>query len=247
MEYFLDTVETIPSGQGFSQFGGLHLMWLGLSVIVILLNCLAYRNFSDKGRARWRKIIATLIVLDEVFKMLMLILGDRYTASYLPFHSCSINIFIIAFHAQKPTKSVSSFLYTVCIPGAVAALLFPSWSALPFVNFMHLHSFSIHILLAMYPLVLAVNGDIKIEVSSIPKCLALLLGMAIPIYIVNMFLGTNFMFLMSAEEGNPLYLFEQLWGNHLLGYPVIIIGILVLMYVPVLIARKIRLKKNPPA
>ena len=240
MQYFLDTVETIQPGVGFSAFGGLHLSWLAVFVVILIVNCLLFHKLNEYGRSKWKKIVAILIVLDELFKMAMLGIGNRYTAGYLPLHLCSINIFLVAFHAWKPNKTIGAFLYTVCIPGAMAALLFPSWAELPLGNFMHLHSFTIHILLALYPLVLAINGDIKISARNIPKCLLLLIGMAIPIYLINMILDTNFMFLMSVEEGNPLYLFEQMWGNHLLGYPVIIAGILMVMYLPVKLFRKLK-------
>lgn len=240
MRYFLDTVETIETGVGFFAFGGLHLIWLVFFIFVLVANCLLFHKLSQSGRNKWKKVIAILIVLDELFKMAMLAIGDRYSAGYLPLHLCSINIFIVAYHAWKPNRTIGAFLYTVCIPGAIAALLFPSWAELPLGNFMHLHSFTIHILLALYPLVLVINGEIQISVRNIPKCLLMLIGMAIPIYLINMILDTNFMFLMSVEEGNPLYLFEQLWGNHLLGYPVIIAGVLVVMYLPVKLYRRIR-------
>jgi len=48
--------------------------------------------------------------------------------------------------------------------------------------------------------------------------------------------------LMSADPGNPLYLFEQMWGNHLLGFPVIIAGVLLVMYGPLELIRKIKKK-----
>lgn len=243
--YFLDTVESIPQNVGFSQFGGLHLAWLAIFLGIIIINCFVYRNLDAAGRGRWKKIVAILIVADEIYKVVMLVIGHRYIADYLPLHLCSINIFIIALHAWKPIRTVGVFLYTVCIPGALAALLFPSWAALPLGNFMHLHSFSVHILLAMYPIILAVNGEIEIKVKNIPKCLALLVAMAVPIYLINLLLDTNFMFLMHVEEGNPLLIFEKLWGNHLLGYPVIIAGVLIVMYLPVIIARKLIKKKSP--
>jgi len=174
--------------------------------------------------------------------MAILIIGGNYTVSYLPLHLCSINIFVIAVHAYKPSKMLDNFLYTVCIPGALAALLFPTWVSLPITAGMHLHSFTVHILLLLYPAVLAINGDIKPEMRSLPKSLGLLGVLAIPIYIVNLLLDTNFMFLMSADPGNPLYLFEQMWGNHLLGFPVIIAGVLLVMYGPLELIRKIKKK-----
>ena len=175
--------------------------------------------------------------------MAMLAIGGNYLPDYLPLHLCSINIFLIAYHAWKPNDTIGSFLYTVCIPGAIAALLFPTWTELPVWNFMHLHSTTIHILLTMYPMVLAVNGQLKIEVKRIPKCLLLLAGLAVVALIANLIFDTNFMFLMKAEPGNPLYVFQQMWGSHLLGFPVLITAVLAVMYCPVALYRKLKKKK----
>lgn len=168
----------------------------------------------------------------------MLIIGGNFLPDYLPLHLCSINIFLIAVHAWRPTVMLSNFLYTVCIPGAIAALLFPSWTKLPVANFMHLHSTTIHIMLVMYPMVLSVNGVLKPSARGISKCLGLLLVMAGVALVANLAFDTNFMFLMEAESGNPLYVFEQLFGNHLIGFPILISAVLLVMYVPLELYRK---------
>lgn len=242
MNYFLDTTETIPSGVGFSRFGLLHVAWLCAFAAITIACCIWYRKLGQTGKKRWRFVVATLLVADEIFKDVMLLIGGRFTASYLPLHLCSINIILIAVHACKPSRILSGYLYTVGIPGAMAALLFPTWTSLPFTNFMHLHSFTVHILLALYPIVLGAAGELKPEVKRLPQYLLLLVGMAIPIYGINLLLDTNFMFLMSADAGNPLYIFEQLWGNHLYGFPVLITAILIVMYVPLVIFRKLKKK-----
>lgn len=240
MEFFMDTTETIAEGNGFSHFGWLHLVWIAAFLLITLLSCLWFRKAGATGRRNWKRTVAALLVLDEIFKQTMLLAGGRFELGYLPIHLCSINIFVIAFHAFKPSRLWDSFLYTVCIPGAIAALLFPTWTKLPFMNFMHLHSFTVHILLALYPIVLAFGGEIKPRARDIPKCLLLLFGMAVPIYIINILIDQNFMFLMYADEGNPLYWFQQNWGNHLLGFPVIIAGILIVMYGPVELYHKFK-------
>ena len=131
----------------------------------------------------------------------------------------------------------------VCIPGTLAALLFPSWTELPLANFMHLHSFTVHILLILYPIVLTVNGVIRPQVKGIPKSLLLLALMAGFALVVNLLCDTNFMFLMSASKGNPLYFFKQMWGSHLWGFPVIISGVMILLYVPLELYRKFKKKQ----
>lgn len=240
MQYFLDTTETIPNGVGFPQFGLLHFVWLLFFVGVTFICFIYYKKFSEKGRQIWKKTVAVLLLIDELFKVIMLVIGGRYTPGYLPLHLCSINIFAITIHAWKPSKILGGYLYTVGIPGALAALLFPSWTALPLGNFMHIHSFTVHILLALYPIILFAGGEIKPEIRKVPQYLLVLLVMAVPIYLVNLLLDTNFMFLMNADPGNPLYLFEQLWGNHLLGFPVIIVGVLAVMYIPIIAYKKIK-------
>lgn len=240
VEFFMHTTETVPAGVGFFHFDGLHLAWLVAFAAVTIANCFLFRKLDEKGKKRWQKTIAYLIILDEIFKDVMLIAGGRFNVSYLPLHLCSINIFVILIHAYHPSRLLDNFLYTICIPGAIAALLFPSWTKLPFLNFMHLHSSTVHILLAMYPLVLAVNGRLQITWKMIPKCLGILLLMAIPIYGINMLLDTNFMFLAEAEQGNPLYWFGQNWDSHLLGYSVLIAAVLIVMYLPLELYRKLK-------
>lgn len=244
MTYFIETSDTIPAGLGFSLFGGIHCMWLAILVIAVIANSILYRKLSPKGQDRWQKIVALLIVLDEMWKVVWLIIGGNYSVSYLPLHLCSINIFLILLHCFKPSKTLDNFLYTVCIPGALAAALFPTWTKLPVANFMHLHSSTVHILLVLYPAVLAINGKLQISWKTIPKCLGLLAAMAVPIYFINVWLDTNFMFLMRADKGNPLYWFGQNWGSHLWGFPVLITAIMLVMYGPLELIRHLRKPKT---
>lgn len=235
MRYFFDTVETIPEGMGFGLFGPCHLLWLAGFAAFTAACCLVYRRLAPAGRRRMRLGMAALLVADECFKQICLLAYGNFLPKYLPLHLCSINILLIAIHAVRPGKALDHFLYTICIPGALAALLFPSWTALPAANFMHIHSFTVHILLAAYPIMLTVNGDIRPSLRGLPHTLALLAGLAAGAYAFNLALGTNFMFLMYAEAGNPLRWFETAFGSHLVGFPVLGAAVVLVMYAPVLL------------
>ena len=238
MDYFIDTIETIPEGQGFKLLGPLHLGWVVAAILTFVLVSLYYKKLDDEKAVKFRKTIAWLIVIDELWKDFWLFVGGRFLVTYLPFHLCSINIFVILYHAYKPDKAVENYLYTVGIPGALMALFFPTWTSLPLFNFMHLHSFTIHILLTLYPIVLMVRKDFRPEVNTIPKSLAILAGLGVIALCINPLLGTNFMFLMFAPKGNPLYFFYQLTGSHLVGFPVMITLLLIVMYAPVVLLNK---------
>ena len=232
VEYFFETSGSIEKGHGFSHFSITHIGWLIAFLVITAAVCILYRKCGAVGRKRIRFTVSGLILLDEILKVVVLVAVGRYTKNYLPIQLCSINIFLIAIHVFKPTKTLDNFLYCICIPAALLALVFPSWTKLPFANFMHWHSFTVHILLALYPIMLTVAGEIKPRVKYLWRSLLLLLCMAIPIYFFNMIADTNYMFLAEAEKGNPLYLFEQLWGNHLLGIPVILVPLMTVLYLP---------------
>lgn len=242
MKYFLDTTQTIPDGLGFGLFDSVHILWLVAFAVLTAACCLHYRSLSEAGRGVWRKVVAVLLVADELYKQVCLIVGGRWLPEYLPLHLCSVNIFLAAWHAFRPGKLSGNFLYTVCIPGALAALLFPSWTALPVDNFMHTHSFTVHMLLAMYPIVLTVAEDIRPDIKYVPKCVGVLLIMAAIAWIINPWLDANFFFMAEAGSGNPLYWFELNWGNHLLGFPVLVTAIVAVMHGPWVIAHKIKAK-----
>ena len=238
MGYFWDTQETVPSGLGFVHFGSTHLEWLAVFAAVILFLCLCYRRMKDYTRAVLKKSIALSMVIMEGLKILLLVVTGRFYWHYLPLHLCGINIFLILLHAYRPSRILDNFLYLVCIPGALAALLFPNWTPLPIWNIYHIHSFVVHILLVGYPLMQAVNGNFSLDIKTVPKALGMLVILALPIYGLNLLLKTNFMFLMWAEPGNPLYWFGENWGSHLLGVPVIIAGVVFVMYLPVILFKK---------
>lgn len=243
MEYFWDTVETIPDGVGFSQFDGTHFAWIAAFIVFTALATILYKKSSEKTRHIILYVFAALLWADEIFKFVGLFLHGNYIPKYLPFHLCSINIFIITAHAIKPSKMLNNYLYGVAIPAALMAIIFPSWTELPAANFMHIHSSTVHILLAAYPIMLALCGELKPELKELPKSLALLAGLAAVAAVVNHICGTNFMFLSSASKGNPLYVFKQMWGNHLYGFPILITAVLFVMYLPVVLIKKFRKEK----
>ena len=231
MQYFLDTSDTIPSGLGFSHYDATHIAWLFALVIFTVAMCLVYRRLSSEdGKRLFRRIFAGVVLFDEAWKWFWLILGGNVTVGYLPLHLCSINIVMITLHAWRPSKLLDNFLYLICIPGALAALLFPNWTKLPLANFMYWHSFTVHILLVAYPIILLVGKSIRPKARYILPCLGMLIAMAVPIYLFNLAFDTNFMFLMEADEGNPLYAFEQIFGSHLVGFPIIIAAVVLVMY-----------------
>lgn len=235
---FLDTKETIPEGVGFTTFGTTHLLWLLGFAFTIAAAIIIYRKLDAKSRNIMRIILGACVFFLEMLKNVVAICINDFGVGNLPFHLCGISVLLITFDIIKPTKIARYFLYYLGIPGALLALLFPNWTVLPCLNFSHIHSFVIHIMLVMYPVILVTGGEFLPDIKAMFKCILLLICMAIPIYFINLLCDTNFMFLMEPETGNPLGLFEKFLGSHLWGFPILLPIVMFIMYIPIIVARK---------
>ena len=245
MENFFYTSDTVPEGLGINHYGIEHLCWLAAALLFIAGISLLYRKSDARRRRKIQVIMAALIVLEEVSRDIFLAVTGQFAVCHLPLHLCSVNIILIAVHACKRTKTVDNFLYGICIPGAAAALLFANWLELPVWNYMSIHSFTVHILLVAYPVMMTVGGELQPSVKQLPKCIGLVFGLAVPIYIFNLIFDTNFMFLMYGEEGTPLvFWFQEHMGTHLPGLAILAAVALTAMYSILFVCRKLVAKKQ---
>ena len=233
MQYFLSTAETIPEGMGFSLFSPLHLTWLFLFLAAAVLCSLLYRRLSPAGRKRMRLTFAALLVADELCKVAGLLISGTFQYGYLPLHLCSINIFVCWYDAIHQSRWSKEILYALCIPGAVVAMLSPSWQRLPVWNLLHLHSYSIHVLLILYP-VLLLAGGFRPQVHHIRWVLAFLCAIATPIFFLNRLLKTNFFFLNDPQGNAITAFFAHCFGErfYLLGFLPVLAAVLLLLYLP---------------
>ena len=252
MTYFWETVESLKAAKiknvGFKHFDSTHLFWILLCIGVCVLFSVLYRRGDAKKRAKLKIILASIIVSLEVIKLVGVIASGSFTVKYLPFHLCSINIFIIAIHAFKPTKTLDNFLYLLGIPGAFLAMLIPTWTELPLANFMHIFSFAMHVFLLAYPIMITVGGDVKPELRHLPKVLLLLIVFAAIAWAVNnspagQAVRPNFMFLQSASDIAPLLFFKKQFGTHLPAFPVILAAVIVVFYAPPTLWRYLKKRK----
>ena len=237
---FFVSSESIPEGVGFQTFGPTHLLWLLGGLILWIGGCVFFKKLSETKRKLTLRVLGIYIFVQEMVKNLVLILLGDFGWGYLPFHLCGINILLITFDTFKQVKTVRSFLYYFAIPGAALALLFPNWTSMPVWNFFHIHSFTIHILLVLYPLLLVTTGQVATDLKSALKGVLLLIAMAIPVYGLNLLWDTNFMFLMKPDSGNPLEMFEKLLGSHLWGFPILLPVVILVMYLPVFLVKKLK-------
>ena len=158
MEDFWKSVQTIQAERGadyraFSLFSATHWAELLGAAAVIFLCAVIYYRCREVTRHQILRAVFVLMLADEFMKQAVLLYTGQWNVTYLPLHLCSINIFVCWYDAIHQSRWSKEILYALCIPGAVVAMLSPSWQRLPVWNLLHLHSYSIHVLLILYGVV----------------------------------------------------------------------------------------------
>lgn len=237
-----DTVKQLygETYKAWNLFGPVHLFWLILSLILVFISFKYYPKLNKEKKRKILIILTILLIIDELFKDIPSLITHQFVFENLPFHLCSVNIFICLLNTIKENKCTKLILTTLCIPAALCALVMPTWTRLPILNFMHIHSETIHIMLLLYPVLLLADGyrpsfkDFKIIVAYI-------ISLAIIDKIINYFLGTNFLFLTHNENNPALMLLENLTGPF---YNLGIVIFILLMSIVMIYLLNINKRKN---
>ncbi len=245
MTYFWIARENVPDGIGFSLYSWQHLLWLaGITFGAICLVMIA-RHLAPQNFRRLLQGLAWGIVVLETLKLGILCGTGQFRPSYIPLELCGISIVLELFATYCHNPFLLECLYSLSLPGACLALLFPNWNKLPLWNYFCLNSFLLHGLLVWIPILLLANGELHPSWKRLPFCFWCIWLACIPISWINGKLGTNFFFLERASKGSPLVWFEETFGSHLIGLPVMMASIWLLLYgVPALIRGMRHLQKN---
>ena len=203
-----------------------------LAAVLCLVLGRKYSRSDEGTRRRIRIILAVLLLADEALKYAVTIPTGQWIWEFLPLHLCSISVFIAFFHAVSGSVYLAEYLYAVSLPTALMALVFPDWMNLPLINIMCFHSFSIHILIALYPTML-LSGGFRPSFRRLIRLVPFIVLYGVAIYFVNNALGTNFFFMNGPAEGNPLTILERYIGGwYRIAFPIIAAIVWTIMYLP---------------
>lgn len=216
LNYFWYTKDNIPDGVGFKLFGLLHISELVIAALLIVGLAIFFKKLSRQGREKMLIAIGVLLVIDELIKHIGSLANGLWEIGYLPMHICSISLILSVIYLMTKNKTIPQIIYCLGVPGACIALITPSWTALPLWNFMHLHSYTVHILLILFPILLVIDGERPSYKYFVGAYTAVLIY-CIPTYFLNKLWNTDFVFLNGARDtpfeflpdvlGDPWYIF----------------------------------------
>ncbi len=210
-DFYFTYWDDLPLDSGCDLFGKTHITWLiGIALTIIIFSAI-YLKCSAAAQNRTLKILGSIMLIMEVYKDCVLISIGYMDFQYLPLQLCSIAIFAEALFAFFPCSFLGELTCVVCLPGAASALIFPDWLRYPTINFMNLHSFIVHGILVLIPVLMMISRKYTPKIRRIYMPL-LFFAVAAPIlYRINVWQETDFMFLNWPSHGSP---FETIYLNY---------------------------------
>ena len=142
MDYFLVFDREQLPDRGLEAFGAGHFGWLAFAALLCIVLCRACRRASLTRRRALRYAVASLILTSELTRQLCLFMADTPFLQTLPLHLCSLSVYLAALYSLHPTPLAGELLYSLTLPGAAFALLFPDWLYYPAGNLLSISAFS---------------------------------------------------------------------------------------------------------
>ena len=209
MKHFWTHKDNIPEGMGYGQFSFQHLIWLLMTAALTTGFVFVYLNADAERRIILLRSVSVTLMVIEVLKMIIIAFSDVKFSDYLPLELCSFAAYFIVVDSFWIGNDVfPEMLLTMFLPGAIMAVLFPTTSTLPAVNFYTIHQFVYHGLIIAYIIARFVNGEIPLSYPGVWKSILQVIILAVVIFLIDTKFDKNFMFLRDTY-GNPML--EIIW------------------------------------
>ena len=206
---FFINYENPPAGIGYGQFSRGHLILVLCSALMTTVIVINYKKAGQTGRIRLRRTIALLLVILELVKQTFLYLQGVHLVRYLPLEVCSFAAYaIICDSILTENRFLPELLVTIFLPAAIMQHISPSTAVLPLVNYFTFSQFFFHGLIIAYVLSRFLSGEILLTYRGVWASVAKISALAAVVYVINILLGENFMFLLDSE-GN--YLLDKIY------------------------------------
>ena len=181
---------------GFKVFSPGHLIWLAVIALFCYLTGRYYRKLDSRGRDTMRKLCGLGIVLLEYAKIIVMGLNQVKILEFVPLHLCSAaGVGVLIYALWPKIKGLGQIFAYAFVPAAILAVVFPSTTMYPFLNFYSLHTFIFHGLIVAFFTWLFMSGEVVPSYKGVWTGYLFLALFALPIYFVDGVFRVNYMFL----------------------------------------------------
>lgn len=222
--------------EGFLSWQHITFVTAVMVVMAILALFLGLRNRDKDIKSKNRVLIVAAILINavELFKIVLFCIVQRAPFDWLyslPLFLCSIQFITIPLAAFSKGRLKESALDFVFIFGMLGAILGTycagnNYSAYPVLCFTNVVSAFTHGTAGFCALYIGLTKMVSMKRQNCHFTFAILFSFCVAAYIANLFLSTNYMFLMRGD-GTPYDLIYNLVNGHPVLYPLLVVALFV--------------------
>ncbi|MCC2593923.1 TIGR02206 family membrane protein [Tessaracoccus sp. OS52] len=219
------------SGEPFRLFSWQHLTMLAVVLLVTVGSVLVGSRLSEERRRVVRLVLAAVMTLNIVgWHLWNAAVGLWTPQTLLPLHLCSVLgiVTVAALLTRSPTLTNLSWLLGV--GGALQALLTPEVAPFGFPHYRVWQSALAHGLLVVAPSWLVFVEQIRPTLGWVLRCLGILHVYALVVYVVNVFVGSNYLYVNGKPGFATVLNLLPPWPTYLLVLEVILVCIMLLAW-----------------
>jgi hypothetical integral membrane protein (TIGR02206 family) len=225
--------------QGFDAFGTAHQGALSLILAVAVALPLASRFLVPGAAQPVAYLLAATLLVQEAVDTWLRIDAQGLSAELLPLQLCTLAVYLSVWMLVTRDQRVFELVYFWGLGGTTQALLtpdlgqdVPTWAFLLF--------FLGHGLVIVGIFYAMIVFRLRPYLLSLPRVIAITAGVAMVAFAVNLWLDTNFMYLMAKPARLSLLDWFGPWPWYLLGVVGAALLSFVILYAPFAVADLIR-------
>ncbi|WP_442598577.1 YwaF family protein [Neobacillus sp. D3-1R] len=193
---------SVTEMRDFTIFSMTHLVTLLLFFIAYFL-FIYYRKRLKPYQRQVKWTLFSILVVCEISHHLWLILINDWEVADLPIQLCSLSTFLAIFLFLKPNKKVFHLLFFIGTIPPILAMVTPDM-VYQFPHFRFLKYFIHHSAIPIAVLYFILFEGYRVPRKAIFTSFLTLNMIAVPVFILNIFLDTNFFFLANPAETKTL-------------------------------------------
>lgn len=231
LDEFFTYETTLQRGIGFGMFRVGHFIWLAVIFAGIYLVMRWYRRADKRTQRKIEIVTAASMSVWIVIRVIYIAVLHENFLYELPLHLCSMAGILCAIHCVTHWEWLGQVLYSLCLPGAVLALLFPNWNFYPAIHFLTMEAFLFHMGIVLYVCMMLQSHGIVPDIRKLWKVIVFMIVVVVPIYFFDKRFNVNYMFVNRPSAGSPLVWLAGWMGDpgYLVGYAILMILCVVLM------------------
>ncbi len=220
-------------GPAFELFGPAHLTAIAFFVVINLLFWFFRKKITPAWDRFFRYSMAILLIMDELaWHYWNYYHGNWTLQTMLPLYICSVFVWVNAIMLLTRNYTIFEFAYLLAIPTALQALLTPDAGQFGFPHYRFFQVMLSHGLIITSALYMAFVAGYRPTWSSVKKVLIYANIYGVFVFIVNILLGSNYMFIAHKIETASLLDVLPAWPYYLIFFEVLGIFFVLLLYAP---------------